>query len=334
MTHKVCIIVPIYNVSKYIERCARSLFEQTFNDIQYVFVDDCSPDNSMAILEKVLDEYIERKKHSTIFRHLKNEGQAVTRSDGLNLSKSDYILYVDSDDYIDVKTVELMYTKAINENADIVVCDFLLDWGNVTKMFYQPFDPNNIEYTKLLLDTKAQPGLPNKLIKSSLFFNYNISFFRDIDMGEDYSTTPRLAYYALKIAKVDLPLYHYVQTNNNSYTKSFSEKSIKDVVSAINILECFFTQVPDSEVFTKSLMEGKLRKKIMMLMLSKSDYRQKIANLFLETNEIIPTVRLKIEERITIYLANKKLFKLLDVFLAVYYRLVGFSQILKGRTKK
>lgn len=80
---KVSIIVPVYGVEKYIERCCRSLFEQTLDDIEYLFIDDCSPDRSIEILKKVLDEYPHRKNQVHIHRMGKNSGQAAVRKWGM-----------------------------------------------------------------------------------------------------------------------------------------------------------------------------------------------------------------------------------------------------------
>lgn len=334
MTYKVCIIVPIYNVSKYIERCAYSLFEQTVGDIQYIFVNDCTVDNSIEILENIIDKYPQRKKNTRILFHEENKGLAAARNTGLQQTDAEYILNVDSDDFVEPNMVELMYNKAVEENADIVVCDFLMDWGNVTKIAYQTYTPDNVEYTNLLLSGRVLPGVVNKLIRSTLYKEHNINPIEGINMGEDYSTTPRLAYYAHKIAKVDLPLYHYVQTNNNSYTKLFSEKSSEDIISAIGVLNDFFIKLPDYKLFEESILEGKLRKKISLLMESQSGIRRDFVNLFPEVNKISSVVNLRLEERISLFLANKKLFKTLNIFLFTYWNLLELIQILKGRRRK
>ena len=123
---KVSIVVPVYNVAPYIEQFARSVFEQTLEDIEYVFVDDCSPDSSMDILLSVLEEYPHRKQKVKIVRHEKNMGIAVTRKDGYMKSTGEYMIYVDSDDYLEPRMLELMYAKAKEHDADMIVCDIYL----------------------------------------------------------------------------------------------------------------------------------------------------------------------------------------------------------------
>ena len=333
MTYKVCIIVPVYNVAKHIELCARSLFEQTFTEIQYVFVNDCSLDDSVEILERIIDEYPQRKNDIKILVHERNKGLACARKTGLQQADADFILNVDSDDFVEPDMVELMYNKAVEEDADIVVCDFVLDWGKATKITHQIYDSDNKVYTKLLLSGRVMPGVVNKLIRSKLYIDHNIFPIEGINMGEDYSITPRLAYYANKIAKVDKALYHYVQTNSNSYTKSFSKKSSEDIVSAIGVLNNFFFNLPDYELFKDSLIEGKMRKRISLIMESQPNIRRNYATLFPETNDTTFVVSLRAEERISLFLVNKKLFTILNLFLFIYWNLLELIQIVKGRRK-
>ena len=125
---KVSVLVPVYGVEKYIERCARSLFEQTMDDIEFIFVDDCTPDHSIEILKSVIEEYrlrfAEKKYEVRIERLPTNSGLAAVRRHGIQLATGDYIINCDSDDWVDVTMYEKMYNKAIEEDADMVVCDY------------------------------------------------------------------------------------------------------------------------------------------------------------------------------------------------------------------
>ena len=118
---KVSVCIPVYGVEKYIERCARSLFEQTMSDgIEFIFVNDCTPDKSIEILEKVLAEYPHRKKQTQIINHEKNSGLVAARKTGLAHATGEYIIHCDSDDWVDVDFYQVMYETAINNNADVV----------------------------------------------------------------------------------------------------------------------------------------------------------------------------------------------------------------------
>ena len=99
---KVSVVIPVYGVEKYIERCARSLFEQTMQEgIEYIFVDDCSPDRSIEILEKVLKEYPHREPQVKIIQHSKNQGIFYTRNTGVENATGEYIIHCDSDDWVE-----------------------------------------------------------------------------------------------------------------------------------------------------------------------------------------------------------------------------------------
>ena len=110
---RVSVVVPIYNVSQYIERCVRSLFEQTLQDIEYIFVNDCTPDASIAILEKLMEEYPARKKQSQVIHHEKNQGLACSRIDGVKVATGKYIIHCDSDDWVDTRNFTIRQKKLV-----------------------------------------------------------------------------------------------------------------------------------------------------------------------------------------------------------------------------
>lgn len=331
MTPKVTIIVPVYNVSRFIEKCTRSLLEQTFHYLEYIFVDDSTPDNSIEILENVIEQYPNRKANVNIIHHESNRGVSVARNTGLNVAKGDYILFVDSDDHIDFNMIELMYNKALTEAVDIVVCDFDFEWSGISKVCKQDFSTNSYEYTKMLLSGEVLPGLPNKLIKRSLFGYVHSSVIDGISLGEDYLTTSILSYYANGISKIDKPLYHYIQINANSAMTNVSQRSIDSLVFVLNYLNDYYKQKPDGNYFHKSILQGQLRKKIFMLMSSNYSKLKQMADLFPESTTVLYETKLPIQEKIVINLANKKLFICLRLFLFFYKNIFELIQIAKGR---
>ena len=123
--YDVSIIVPIYNVEKYIEKCATTLLEQDYNNIEYIFVNDCTPDSSMKILKDIIERYPNRKDDIKIINNIKNSGSSLTRKYGLDASNGKYVLFVDSDDWINIDMVSKMYNAAESNDADIVCCDMI-----------------------------------------------------------------------------------------------------------------------------------------------------------------------------------------------------------------
>jgi glycosyltransferase involved in cell wall biosynthesis len=125
---KISIIIPVFRVEKYIERCVRSLFEQTLDDIEYIFINDCTPDNSMMILSNLIEQYPYRKSQVKIIHHTINKGVSAARNAGLKTATGEYIIHCDSDDWVEKDMYESLYDKAIAEDADMVGCDFYCEY--------------------------------------------------------------------------------------------------------------------------------------------------------------------------------------------------------------
>ena len=137
MTPKVSVIIPVYNVEKYMEKCCRSLFGQTLENMEFIFVDDCTPDNSISVIESVLQEYPQRKSQVKITHHDKNRGLPSARNTGLGLAQGNYIIHCDSDDWVAPFMYEKMYARAVAENADIVWCDILAVYSSHSQLLPQ-----------------------------------------------------------------------------------------------------------------------------------------------------------------------------------------------------
>lgn len=278
---KVSICVPIFNVEQFIEKSCRSLFEQTYKNLEYIFVDDCSHDNSIDILLEILEDYPERKDYVKIIKHKENMGLAVARNTGLYNATGEYIMHIDSDDYIDPYMVEDFVTTAINENADMVLCNFQLEYENKSIKQEHLFSQDKNEYIGLLLERKAIISIVARLIKRSVFNKMNQVSIEDINTGEDYVTTPRVCYYCNKIVKVNKEYYHYVKSNTVSYTHAISKKSIDDIINANKILISFFK----NKISDKILDSSKLNNKICLLHIAaKSNYLPYICKQYKDIN--------------------------------------------------
>ena len=236
----VSILVPIYNVSKYIEQCAVSLFEQTYDNIEYVFVDDCSLDDSIALLKKVMERYPKRKDQVKIVAHEKNAGLSNARITGINNCSGLYLLNVDSDDYIERDMVEVMMKKALDSDSDMVVCDFNYVFIDKVKRMNNMVENDRLEYIASLITRHSSVCVWGRLIKKSLYVANSVYPIPDLNYAEDYVVTPRLVFYAHNIVKVDRALYNYVQSNSISYTHNLSSISIGNAILANDVLCDFF----------------------------------------------------------------------------------------------
>ena len=234
---KVSIIISVYGVEKYIERCARSLFEQTLDDIEYLFIDDCTPDKSVEILKRVLEEYPHRKSQVVIHRMEQNSGQAKVREWGMRNARGEYVIHCDSDDWVDVHMYEEMYNKAIDEDADVVVCDYVVT--NDTSII-KTINACHAKSAKQLIENclfQRDPwSLWNKLFNRKVY--YNIEYPKGA-MGEDMATTIQLLWNCKTLSYINKPYYQYFY-NSESITKVCTRDSC---ISKFNQLSCNTTIV-------------------------------------------------------------------------------------------
>lgn len=221
---KVSIIIPVYNVENYIDKCLNSVVNQSYKNIEVIIVNDGSCDNSENIINKYLDKYSFIKYYKK-----ENGGLSSARNYGLEKSNGDFVLFIDSDDYIEVDMVNILINKAINDDMDIVSCNLNFIYDN------KIVKSNNYKYltndsTKLFLITP--PMIPCKLYKRSLFDT--LKFKLDI-YYEDLELNPKMVYYTNKIGFVDDYLYNYVIRSNSIMRQSvFNDKllNIFDVLDS------------------------------------------------------------------------------------------------------
>ena len=215
--YDVSIIVPIYNVEKFIEKCAITLMEQDYENIEYIFVNDCTPDNSMQVLSDILVKYPNRKDDIKIINNAQNSGSSITRKNGLDIANGEYILFIDSDDWVELDMVSSMLKKAKETDADIVCCDYFMNYKKVEikKSHYNIYNSkfNTVEY---LLVGYISPFLWNKIIKKKLFKNVD---FINVNFGTDHLLLIQLFFATTNIEHITKNLYHYNRVNENSITK-------------------------------------------------------------------------------------------------------------------
>jgi len=221
---KVSILIPIYNVEKYIERCVRSVMTQDYNDIEFVFVNDGTTDESMAVLDKVLSGYPELSDGIKILEHKENLGLAAARMTAVNNASGDYLMHVDSDDYLpNNSAVTKLVEAAIKHNADIVggSAYYAYDDG-YHKQCFQFSGDRNI-YLDLLFSRTYSGiivGIWGRLIKTDLYKQNDISTVPEWNMAEDYCVVPRLVLKSKKIVNIDDAVYCYYQSNKNSMSNT------------------------------------------------------------------------------------------------------------------
>lgn len=223
---KVSVIVPVYNVEQYIERCAVSILEQSYNDLDIIFVNDCSTDKSIEVLKKVLNRFPKRES-VRIINNSHNRGVAYVRNVGIEVALGEFIIWVDSDDWIEKNTVEQLVLEYERTNADIISFE--------SKWYYQ----NRIEYHKIPDCSNPKEMLMSQLcdnigsniwgrfIRTSLYKDNNIRSSEGLNIGEDFQQLIPLIFFSKKISTLHLPLYNYERRNDNSYTFKYTEEKMR-----------------------------------------------------------------------------------------------------------
>ena len=225
---KVSVIVPIYNVEKYLEKCINSLLSQTLEDIQIILVNDGSKDNSGNIAK----EYEKNNKDRVIYVEKENGGLSDARNYGLKYATGDFIAFLDSDDYIEKNAYEEMYNKAIEENADYVECDFIWEFPNKIRVDKQYPYKNKKEMLSFVRVVAW-----NKLIKRQLITDNNLEFPKGLRY-EDVEFTYKLIPFINKFAYVDKPFIHYVQ-REGSIANVQNERTAEIFTVLDNVVEFY-----------------------------------------------------------------------------------------------
>ncbi len=251
MNPKVSILVPVYGAEKYIERCAHSLFEQTYPDIEYIFVDDCSPDSSIDVLMQVLEGYPQRKNHVHIIRHDKNRGLAAARNTAVDVCQTEFLMHVDSDDWIEKSTIEKLLKKQAEADADIVCFDIKVAFQNYIDYYKNTDYADGKDLTIKMLLGKSPHQVWGHLIRRNLYVDNEIKVLEGINQSEDFQVMPRIAYYAKKVATLREVLYNYDRTREDSYTNNFTIKSELQIRETYKILSDFFEN--KSEEYNEAL---------------------------------------------------------------------------------
>ena len=215
---KVSVIVPVYNVEQYLEKCLDSLVNQTLKEIQIILVNDGTKDNSQEIIDKYTKKYPKKVKG-----YIKeNGGLSSARNYGLKYAKGEYIAFVDSDDYVELDMYEKMYNKAISNNFDIVACDLFYVYEDKKVDAFSNL--NNDIFTKEEIKKcmiNIYPSAWNKIYKKDLF-KHNI-YFKDRVWFEDVEFLYRLISKVNSIGVVHEKFYNYVQ-RAGAITKTFDDR--------------------------------------------------------------------------------------------------------------
>ncbi len=218
----VSILVPVYKAEKYIERCTVSLFAQTYPDLEFVFIDDCSPDKSIEVLLRVLEAYPKRKERTRIIRNENNLGAAASKNIAISNATGTFICFVDADDWIELDAIEKLIGCYESTRADVIwgQMDLYTKDGIVT--IAEPRYKDKHEWlTSYIGELCNEAYLSNsrRIIRRELVESNHIRMERGLNYSEDRLFMTRVAYYAQSFSIMDETVYHYNKINQESQTE-------------------------------------------------------------------------------------------------------------------
>lgn len=259
--YAISILVPIYNVEKYLRTCLDSLFEQTYSDIEYVFVHDCGTDNSFAILLEEIEKHPARKPHCAIIENVENLGISKTRNNLIALAKGTYSLFVDSDDWIEKNCIEQLIQEATRKNADIVGGNEIEEWTENNIVHQQkitiqyPSDYN--ERLAYVFSNECPPVLHKQIVRHSLYRENKISIPLNLSHGEDFLLCLHIYYYAKVVSSIPMYFYHYNRSNENSLTFHQTQEHNIERIQFIGYMEDFAKANDITSIVADSITQRK-----------------------------------------------------------------------------
>ena len=307
----VSILIPIYNVEKYLGKCLDSVFSQTYKNVEFVFVDDCSTDNSYNVLISSIKQNNIPEYKYTIVSHKQNEGIAVSRADCIANAKGEYVQFVDSDDWIEPDMTETLVEATKSSQIDLVGCYFIKDFLSGKQTRHSENYSESCEANMVLcINYDISTVLWKMLIRRSLFSYFKIT--PHVDIVEDYIISVKLYFYANSFAVVDKYMYHYVQYNEGRV--SFQTlRSITNHIKGVKEVEEF---LKTKELITPNISNlFNLRKfNIKSNFLTKNMFDiQAYRTTFPESDKAWRQINYSRNEKVKFWLAEKNLYFILKL---------------------
>ena len=314
----ISVVIPVYNTSSYLARCIDSIFEQDLKDVELIFIDDCSTDNSFEVLNQCLKGRV--SENLTIVKNPKNLGSGETRNKGISLAKGDYVIFVDSDDYV-TSDYFLVLKNAIESRPDIVVFDMTEIWSNKTVLKHVDLPDSPLESVELLLLNKMHNSLCNKMFKRSMFLKHDIRITKGLSMFEDKSICFKLFYYAKSQLYIDKSLYFYDRSRENSLTKVFKESNIQASVIVAKVIDDFFKDKEVSDNIHNAIQANKVHVLgyigLYCSRTTRSKYAKELGKL--SFSAFSQKCKMPIHYRIASFAVNYKLYPILFVIRRLYF---------------
>ena len=231
----VSVLVPVYNAQKYLERCVDSIFGQTFTDYELILIDDGSTDDS----GKMCDDYARSNPQVRVI-HQTNQGVSAARQAGLDAATGEYVIFADPDDWVEPTMLEELFEVAINNDADVVLCDFWINSSAAEgdRKYQNLRTLSSDSVLSQLISGELHGFTWNKLYRSSCLRKHHVTFPQGINYSEDLWFNCKLFLnHDVKVAYLQKPFYHYdYYTNSSGLSRKLTARSVKDYLSFIEFI--------------------------------------------------------------------------------------------------
>ena len=302
--YKLTVIVAAYNVEKYIEKCLESLLNQTYKNLEILVVNDGSTDNTKQIIEKY-----EKKSENLKLLNKENGGLSSARNFGLQNTETEYVTFVDGDDYLELNTYEVIMKKVEEEKTDLGIFNFKKVYSQKiinSKLDEKVYIKNFLKYL-FSKSTETDIVVWNKVFKADIILKNQI-YFENRAYFEDTGFIFRYLYFVEKVSLVEVPLYNYIQ-RENSITKKFNSIIISSCENTYKIIKEFYKKNNEYEKYKNEIEDMYLRMKIYTLNNS-LEYGGNY-NFELTWQEILKT-QIPLKHRVALFLLKMKLYKYIN----------------------
>lgn len=222
---KLSVCIPVYKASGYIGVCAESLFGQTIDDAEFIFVDDCSPDDSVDILKRTLENYANLAPRVRIIRLEHNSGRSVARRTALRSAIGEYVGWCDPDDWVDRNYFASLVACAEEESADMVCAPIVREWDDGRTCMLRPDSyPSGVDMLLATCPSTLFNSFCNKIVRRTIAQSDNIRWQDGIGLGEDEIFQAQVARFVGKVAVCTTTCYHYRQ-HEESVTSALDDKA-------------------------------------------------------------------------------------------------------------
>ena len=234
--YKVSLIVPVYGVERYIRQFAESALSQTYDDVQFVFVNDGTKDRSMEILDALIEEKFSHLKDKIVIVNKENGGLPSARKAGLDVAEGEYVLFADSDDWLETDALAKVMAKADETGADIVYFDLIKEYGHKTsyKRERDYTAQTKQDFIINIFNYKSHGYTVTKCFRRSLYTD-NLIHFPKLGMHEDIYLMSQIIFYADSLVHLPEALYHY--RKDNPQAMCAQDRVKRHLNSAVNLLD-------------------------------------------------------------------------------------------------